>query len=228
MAETTKDLVQDTEAEEAEGGTEGTDMCKPLMQGKHQSGLPLTFRKPGAPAGSHPGQPWHVCVFHDPYERINFWSHFVPGVCFVVLGIIAYLNLTLGGRVLSMFCAASSTTHLLSAVTHVWPDNHLLEKLDHIGIVALIVGTPLTALLAKDPADDMKVMGLTGLALVGAAFLRPTIRTLSFVALGTILFVRYWTIVNVNLTLQVVLYLMGAYSFIQVGGLLHSLCTVCA
>lgn len=42
--------------------------------------------------------------------------------------IIAFHDLTLGGRVLSMFCAAAATTHILSAVTHVWPDNHTLVR----------------------------------------------------------------------------------------------------
>jgi hypothetical protein len=25
-------------------------------------------------------------VFHDPYERINFWSHAVPGALLALLG----------------------------------------------------------------------------------------------------------------------------------------------
>lgn len=47
---------------------------------------PLKFRPPGAPAGAWPHLPWHASVLHDPYERINFWSHFVPGLVFFVLG----------------------------------------------------------------------------------------------------------------------------------------------
>jgi hypothetical protein len=31
----------------------------------------------------------------------------------------------------------------------VWPDDHLLEKIDHMGIVLLIVGTPLTQLMVR-------------------------------------------------------------------------------
>jgi predicted membrane channel-forming protein YqfA (hemolysin III family) len=50
-----------------------------------------------------------------------------------------------------VFCACAATTHILSAVTHVWPDDHALEKLDHVGIVALIVGTPLTAVMVRAP-----------------------------------------------------------------------------
>jgi predicted membrane channel-forming protein YqfA (hemolysin III family) len=34
-------------------------------------------------------------------------------------------------------------------MTHVYPDSHGLEKLDHLGIVALIIGTPLTALMVR-------------------------------------------------------------------------------
>lgn len=54
-----------------------------------------------------------------------------------------------GGAALAVFCCCASLTHLLSALTHVWPDDHALEKLDHLGIVALIVGTPLTQLMVR-------------------------------------------------------------------------------
>lgn len=47
---------------------------------------PVKFRPPGAPAGAWPHLPWHASVLHDPYERINFWSHFVPGLVFLMLG----------------------------------------------------------------------------------------------------------------------------------------------
>ena len=43
------------------------------------------------------------------------------------------------------FCAG--LTHLFSAITHVWPDDVYLEKLDHLGIVLLVIGTPISTLL---------------------------------------------------------------------------------
>lgn len=107
------------------------------------------------------------------------------------------------------------------------------EKADHVGIVALIVGTPITQLLvsggagnrpvgggharsnntpilhrqqqahlctlrllsgvpsqAKDPSANLRVMGAAGVALVVAAYLEPLMRTLSFVGIGIIIFVR--------------------------------------
>jgi predicted membrane channel-forming protein YqfA (hemolysin III family) len=50
---------------------------------------------------------------------------------------------------LAAFCACAAATHLLSALTHIWPDDHFLEKLDHFGIVALILGTPATQLMVR-------------------------------------------------------------------------------
>jgi hypothetical protein len=47
---------------------------------------PASFRPPGSVAGTWHHTPWWVCVIHDPYERINFWSHFLPGVAFAILG----------------------------------------------------------------------------------------------------------------------------------------------
>lgn len=63
--------------------------------------------------------------------------------------LLAHLHLVAGGEVLWVFCCCAATTHLLSSLTHVYPDDHLLEKLDHIGIVALIVGTPLTQMMVR-------------------------------------------------------------------------------
>ncbi len=56
-----------------------TDMYVPYKR-------PAEFRPVGSPAGTFHHTPWWVCVFHDPYERINFWSHFLPGVAFLIIG----------------------------------------------------------------------------------------------------------------------------------------------
>lgn len=50
---------------------------------------------------------------------------------------------------LAFFCFSASTTHLLSALGHVYPDSHSLEKADHLGIVMLIVGNPLSSLMVR-------------------------------------------------------------------------------
>ena len=113
--------------------------------------------------------------------------------------LVSLFGATAGGLTLATFCFCAATTHILSAMGHVYPDSHLLvclqtlatdvvlrdahkavqacvsarpctldlfiqlpesslvsclydlrllqEKMDHIGIVALILGTPITALL---------------------------------------------------------------------------------
>ncbi len=66
-----------------------------------------------------------VCVFHDPYERVNFWSHLLPGLAFVVLALAAKALHVEGTQALSIFCIAAATTHLLSALTHVFPGEPL-------------------------------------------------------------------------------------------------------
>ncbi len=35
-------------------------------------------------------------VFLDPYERINVWSHALPGLCFLLLGWVVESNMVLG------------------------------------------------------------------------------------------------------------------------------------
>lgn len=89
------------------------------------------------------------------------------------------------------------------------------EKLDHLGIVALIVGTPITQSMALLPGADLAVMYGSCLALLAVAFLRPLLRTLGFLGIGAVMVVRYYYIVNLNLGLQIVLYVAGAVSFVR-------------
>ena len=68
-------------------------------------------------------------VFHDEYERVNFWSHAVPGVLFLLLGALALRGLVPGALPLFVYTCCTGTTHLTSAATHVYPDSHLLVSL---------------------------------------------------------------------------------------------------
>lgn len=149
---------------------------------------------------------------------MNVWSHGVPGLCFLLLGALARLHVVPGGLPLLVFCCCTAATHLLSAITHVYPDDHFLEKLDHLGIVALIMGTPVTALMAMDPGGDRTIMVLASLALLVAAFLRPTLRTLSFVAVGAVMVATHLFLFNWIFSIEIVLYMAGAVFFLRGGG----------
>lgn len=176
----------------------------------------LTFRQPGSPAGSFPHTPWWHCVFYDEYERINVWSHTIPGVAFLILGVISLFGGTGGGATLATFCFCAACTHIFSALGHVYPDSHVLEKLDHIGIIALILGTPITALLAKEHGYVPTDLIWSSLGMLVAAFLPPTARVLGFASgIGVIIAFHYQTIMNLNLVAQLALYLTGGISFLR-------------
>eukprot|EP00879_Flechtneria_rotunda_P024922 GHRR01026449.1.p1 GENE.GHRR01026449.1~~GHRR01026449.1.p1 ORF type:complete len:228 (+),score=48.55 GHRR01026449.1:807-1490(+) len=182
-------------------------------------GSPLKrFRPPGAPAGSWHHTPWWHCVFHDPYERINFWSHFIPGTTFFVTGFLARHAFVPGGAALWVFCCCAAITHLLSALTHVWPDSHFLEKLDHLGITALIIGTPFTQMIALDPHGNYTKLSVACAALLLAAFLPPQLRTAGFISIGGMLVFSHWHIVDVALAAQCMLYVAGGLCFVRNGG----------
>ena len=91
-------------------------------------------------------------MFCDPYERICVWTHLLPGLALLALALASSFSSQPGHEALSLFAACACSTHLFSALTHVWPDDHYLEKLDHLGIAALAVGTPISTLLVRLPA----------------------------------------------------------------------------
>lgn len=90
------------------------------------------------------------------------------------------------------------------------------EKLDHVGIVALIVGTPLTALMAHEhgaiPLDVKLVSG----AMLAAALLSPAWRVAGF-SLGTVAaIVLHWReVMNTNLAIQIALYFLSGVFFLR-------------
>jgi hypothetical protein len=80
-------------------------------------------------------------------------------------------------------------------------------------------------------------MVMCGGALLLAAFLPPVLRTLSFIGIGGVMVVHYTYLVDLNLGLQMALYVAGGACFIRGGGharwqgcsdhhLLHYLVTV--
>lgn len=46
-----------------------------------------------------------------------------------------------------LFCCSAGIMHIGSAVTHVYPDDIFLEKLDHLGIATLVMGTPISTIM---------------------------------------------------------------------------------
>ena len=179
----------------------------------------MQFRPPGSPAGTWPHTDWQHCTFLDPYERVNVWSHGIPGLVFLVSGLISIYTLSPKNRAtflpLAIFLLCASTTHLLSCLTHVYPDDHVLEKIDHIGIVALIVGTPLTAVMARRPGHPITTTVFCALALLICAAFPPTARTLGFVVVGAILVISHWFIMNPLFAVEMVLYSACALCFLR-------------
>ena len=92
----------------------------------------------------------------------------------------------------------------------------LQEKLDHFGIVALVVGTPVTALMAHEHGEvPLDVKLCFGLMLV-AALCPPAARVAGFSG-GTIAMVAlHWRVIfNANLGLQLCLYGASALCFLR-------------
>lgn len=187
-----------------------------LKESLPRSKSELAFRQPGSPAGSFPHTPWWHCCFYDRYERINVWSHTIPGIAFLALGLVSFGGGTCGGKTLGLFCLCATLTHILSALGHVYPDSHVLEKMDHIGIVALILGTPITALLAKEHGYVPTDLVYSSVGMLVAAFLPPTARVLGFMTGVTVIVgLHYQKIMNANLVVQLALYLIGGISFLR-------------
>lgn len=118
-----------------------------------------------------------------------------------------------------MFGFSAATTHLLSAVTHVWPDSHALEKADHYGIVVLIVGVTASALLAVSHGKMPRSMAIISACLAVAAALRPLPRVLGY-ATGVASFFTLYArqIGNANLVAQMAMYATGGWCFLRNGG----------
>lgn len=137
----------------------------------------LHTRPIASPAGTWPAMPWWHSAWYDPYERFNTISHGIPGLLYLLAAPLVHRGLLPGGLPLAIFCLASAITHLSSTASHVWPDSIGLEKFDHFAIIALIVGTPLTALMATG-ADITGILVIMAVLLVAAAMPKSTLRYL--------------------------------------------------
>lgn len=151
---------------------------------------------------------------------------------------------------ITVYCCCSCMMHFLSALTHVYPDDIYLEKLDHLGIVSLVMGTPISTLLVSPnlvpgrhissclvrrlgasnrpdqtvcvqvryPGDPVHHLAAIALAMVIAAFLRPTSRTLSFGAGVMYIYItNFWRVHSINMAVEVLLYSIGGVFFIRCG-----------
>jgi predicted membrane channel-forming protein YqfA (hemolysin III family) len=167
-----------------------------------------------------PYTPWWHCVFHDEYERINCWSHGLPATGFASLVFMHFFFAqTHIPWVVALFAVCAFTTHFFSALTHVYPDSHSIEKLDHIGITATIIGTPITALLAKEHGHLPTPLLVFSVCLVLAAFLRPIPRVIGFLCGGAGLVVLYGTrLLDQIFVMELLLYASGSIFFLRNDG----------
>lgn len=90
------------------------------------------------------------------------------------------------------------------------------EKFDHLGIVALVLGTPITALMSHTRGGIPLDLKIAACVMLAAAFLPPTLRVLGF-TIGTVVMVALYfhTLINVNLAIQLGMYGVGACVFLR-------------
>lgn len=174
------------------------------------------FRPPGSPAGTWPHAPWHVCALHDPYERVNVWSHGLPAVAFLALALVTTCKNN--NRALAMFAWFMVLNQGASAMTHTYPDSVPLEKIDHAFIVFNLVGTPYTAMMASDvnrPYADMHACFIAGLML---SALQPIPRTLGYMLVAVYIFFAHLDIVDHIMIAEILLNFVGGLMFMRNGG----------
>ncbi|CAG9467629.1 unnamed protein product [Pedinophyceae sp. YPF-701] len=176
------------------------------------------FRPAGVKAGHFPPMPWWHHAFHDPYERVNVFSHGIPALGFWILAISSFMGWFPGGTPMALFGLAAATTHTGSTIAHLWPDDEWCEKGDHMGITALIIGVPISASMSQDPEADVSAMLWLSIVLMCAAFTsHRTLRTLGYILGGAGLFLIMLArgAATSNLCAQCVLYLTGGVFYIR-------------
>ena len=89
------------------------------------------------------------------------------------------------------------------------------EKLDHVAIVVLIIGTPVTQSMAAAhgtiPKDVLLVTALMGVA----AACRPVLRVVGFVVGCIIWSTQHLELLTPSMLVQSALYIFGAASFLR-------------
>ncbi|KAK9841619.1 hypothetical protein WJX74_008816 [Apatococcus lobatus] len=159
-----------------------------------------------------------TCRCCDPYERICFFSHIIPGCCFLAGTILILARALHESKTLAGFLGCAACTHIISAVTHVWPDSMHLEKVDHVGIVALVTGTPITALLAVKNGQIPEGFMVVGGIMFAAAFLPRALRVIGFASGIAVSVFLHPEMLTWLLAVEMSLYVLGAIAFLRNAG----------
>lgn len=90
------------------------------------------------------------------------------------------------------------------------------EKLDHLGIVASVIGTPMSTLLMRHPEADFSRMFILMAALLAAAFLPPFPRVFAWmVGTGILIGSHHSELGSTYLTAEIILYVFAAAAFLR-------------
>ena len=179
------------------------------------------FRPAGVPACAvdpvFPHMPYWHNILCDPYERINFFSHAVPGLVLFALLVARVAGAVPGGWPLTLHLAVTTYAHFASALTHLSPDSLAPQKADHMGIALWILSTTYTSLGSACPKMGLAPYYAMAAATVGASFVRfSKVRAACMLASGTAQALWYFHgLMNDLFAAELALYALGAALYIR-------------
>ena len=120
----------------------------------------------------------------------------------------------------ALFALAAMITHGCSALTHIWPDSHAIEKCDHVGITATIIGTPVSALMVKFEGHHLPMsLQIVSVWLLLSAFFPAKPRVLGFIGGGAVMMFMFGgMLMDLLFGIEMVLYLLGGALFLRNDG----------